>query len=94
MTWWEKNSDWAKWVVGIVISLAGTGGLGTLIAKGLTANAKEEVRIEYQKKIDDLRTEKNNYIRILENEVDDLQLDVVTVGFKYDMCCSTSPNCN
>lgn len=94
MTWWEKNSDWAKWVVGILMTLLAGSGLGSLIAKGLTAEAEEKVRVQYELQISEVKKEKNTYIKILEDEVDDLQLDVVTTGFKYDLCCTTNPNCN
>lgn len=71
----------------IVFGAGGIGGIGSLIAKGLTITAVEEAEVKMQVTID----EKDDYIKILEDEVDVLQLDAVTTGFKYDMCCAGSP---
>lgn len=84
--WWEKNKDLVMWVAGLLLA---SGGVGTYAIKGVTSDAREQVRIEMQTKVD----EKDKYIKALENEVDDLQLDAVSIGFKYDLCCSTGGSC-
>lgn len=92
-TFWQKNGTWIQWIVGILMTLFAGSGIGSLVAKGLTAEAEEKVRTEYEAKIEALEKEKGGYIKILEDEVDKLQLDAVSVGFKYDLCCSTGGQC-
>lgn len=82
------DKHWQK-IMSALGVLTVSGGIGTYAVKGVTADAREEVRMEMRIKID----EKETYIRTLEDEVDKLQLDAVSIGFKYDMCCSTGGSC-
>lgn len=87
MSFWENNKGLLQWAIPIVLGLLGTGGIGSYVVKGVTVEAVEKAKTTMQVKVDT----KNAYIKKLEDEIDILQLDAVTIGFRYDMCCAGNP---